>query len=148
MKPDAPFVLETVAAKLMLELVPQMQPPFLQGTVTVVGLMLTMLREEWDRVAQRRVEENAAVRQIFRGAAPHLADADLRQRLLEAAESRESSLRISDLDAANEGLRRLLIELQAHVEAQPGTEARRIEAEIWQELVASTERRRFSIAPF
>jgi hypothetical protein len=148
LKPDVHVFLETMAAKLMFEMAPQMQPPFLQGTISVVGLMLSMLREEWDRAAQRRVEENEALRALFRRAAPHIGGEDLRRRLLAAAASREASLRISDLDAANDALRRLLIELQAHVEERPGAEARRLEAEIWQELVASTERRRFSIAPF
>jgi hypothetical protein len=148
MKPDVGVFLETLSAKLLFEMAPQMQPPFMQGTITVIGIMLAMLREEWDRVAQRRVEENAAMRALFVRAAPDVGDRGLRQRLLEAAESRDASLRISDLDAGNDRLRRLLIELHAHVEEQPSEAARRIEAEIWSELLASTERRRFSLAPF
>jgi hypothetical protein len=148
MKPDAGVVLETTAAKLMFEMAPQMHPPFLQGTVTVIGLLLTMLREEWDRAAQRRVEENEILRRLFVRAAPHLADDHLRRGLLAAAESREAGLRIAELDAANDTLRGLLIELQAHVEDLQTPEARTLEAEIWQELVASTERRRFTISPF
>lgn len=148
MKPDVHVVLENMAAKLMFELAPQMQTPFLQGTITVVGIMMTMLREEWDRVAARRVEENAAMRGVFRDAAPQVADPVLREKLDAAVASTEASLRIADLDAANDGLRRLLIELHAWAEEQPGDAARRIEAVIWQELLASTERRRFSIAPF
>lgn len=148
MKPDVHVVLETMATKLMFELAPQMQPPFLQGTIGVTGILLSMLREEWDRAAQRRVEENEVLRRLFRDAAPHVGDAALADRLRAAAESREASLRIADLDAANDDLRRLLIELHAHVEEQPGDQARRIEAEIWRELLASTERRRFTIAPF
>lgn len=148
MKPDVPVFLETMATKLMFELAPQVQPPFMQGTLTVVGIMLSMLREEWDRAAQRRADENRAMRSLFRDAAAHVGDAGLAARLGAAAEGAETSLRIADLDAANDALRRLLIELQAHVEEQPGDQARRLEREIWQELLASTERRRFSLAPF
>jgi len=148
MKPDVPVVLENVAAKLMFELAPQLRPPFLAGTITVVGVMMTMLREEWDRAAARRVEENAAMRALFREAAAQVGDAGLRARLEAAASSAEASLRIADLDAANDELRRLLIELHAWAEEQPGDAARRLETAIWRELLASTERRRFSIAPF
>jgi hypothetical protein len=41
-----------------------------------------------------------------------------------------------------------LIELHAHVEEQGAPWARALDAEIWRELVASTERRRLSLAPF
>jgi hypothetical protein len=146
--PDVGVVLETVAAKLLFEMAPQMQPPFMQGTVTVLGLLLSMLREEWDRCAQRRVDENQAMRQLFRHALAHVGDDGLRRRLADAAEGADASVRLSDLDAANDGLRSLLIELHAHVEEQPGAAAREVEERIWQELLASTERRRLSLAPF
>lgn len=148
MKPDVGAVLETTAAKLLFEMAPQMQPPFMQGTITVLGILLSLLREEWDRCAQRRVEENQAMRQLFRHAQAHVADDGLRQRLAAAADGADASVRISDLDAANGALRSLLIELHAHVEEQKGEAAREVEARIWQELLASTERRRFTLAPF
>ena len=148
MKPDVGAVLETVAAKLLFEMAPQMQPPFMQGTITVLGILFSMLREEWDRCAQRRVDENRAMRQLFRHAQAHVSDDALRQRLAAAADGADDSVRLSDLDAANDALRSLLIELHAHVEDQPGAAAREVEDRIWQELLASTERRRFSLAPF
>lgn len=148
MNPDVGVVLETVAAKLLFEMAPQMQPPFMQGTVTVLGLLLSMLREEWDRSAQRRVDENQAMRQLFRHALAHVGDERLRQRLAAASEAADASVRISDLDAANDALRSLLIDLQAYVEEQSDPAAREIETRIWQELLASTERRRLTLAPF
>jgi hypothetical protein len=41
-----------------------------------------------------------------------------------------------------------LIKLHAHIEDLRSERARQIEAMIWRELVASTERRRFSMGPF
>ena len=41
-----------------------------------------------------------------------------------------------------------LIELQAHVEGQESQAAREVEARIWRELRASTERRALSLDPF
>jgi hypothetical protein len=110
--------------------------------------MLISVGEELDRIAERRITENAALREIFRDAAPAVADAALRARLEEAARGAEAGYRISQLDAGNDLLRGLLIELHAHVESTDGDAARRIEARIWRELVASTERRRLSLGAF
>jgi hypothetical protein len=107
-----------------------------------------MVREEWDRAAARRAEENAVLRALFGRAAPQVADAELRRRLEAAAASAEKSLLVSELEKSNDALRALLIDLHAHVEAQSAAWARGVEDEIWRELAKSTERRRFSLAPF
>ena len=99
-------------------------------------------------LAERRFDENRALRAIFAQAAPDIADAALRARLVEAAEAQETSLRISALDASNESLRQLAIELHAYVEAQDAPAARRIEALLWRELAASTERRKLGLNAF
>ena len=107
-----------------------------------------MVREETERAAARRVDENAALRALFARAAEQVADTELRRRLGAAAASRDPSLLLSELERANAELRALLIELHAHVEEQAAQWARALDAEIWRELVASTERRRLSLAPF
>jgi hypothetical protein len=67
---------------------------------------------------------------------------------VEAAGSQEASLRISALDASNDALRQLAIELHAYVETQDAPAARRIEASLWRELAASTERRKLGLHAF
>jgi hypothetical protein len=57
-------------------------------------------------------------------------------------------LLVPELEAGNRALRALLIELHAHVEGLESAEARRIEAAIWRELAASTQRRKLSLGPF
>ena len=49
---------------------------------------------------------------------------------------------------SNCALRALLIDLHVHVEELDSQAARSLEAEIWRELVASTERRKLGIGPF
>jgi hypothetical protein len=147
-KPDPGHVLERVTQALLAEIAPAVQPAYRQASVTVHAMLLVSLREELDRAAARRAEENAALRALFAEAAPAVREAALRERLAGAAGARDASLRVPDLDAANQALRALLIELHAHVETLDGPEARRIEAAIWRELAASTERRRLSIAPY
>jgi hypothetical protein len=147
MKPDVAHALERVMQALLTEVAPAVQPAYRQATVTMQAMILLSIREELDRAAARRVEENRALRALFAEAAPVVADAALRARLAAAAASADSSLLVPELDASNRALRALLIELHAHVEGQSGDAARRIEDAIWRELAASTERRKLSLGP-
>lgn len=148
MKPEIPNVLEIIAGTLLFDVAPHVSPSYRQSSVGVTAMLLGMVREEWDRAAARRIEENAALRALFRDAVSAVSDTDLRRRLEEAAASSDSSCLVSELERANDALRALLIELHAHVEQQTSAEARVIEAAIWRELAASTERRRLALAPF
>jgi hypothetical protein len=147
-KPGVEKVLEVLAGSFMIEIAPHVAPSYRQSSVGVSAILLTMVREEWDRAAARRVEENAALRALFRDAAPVVSDTELRHALETAAAEREPDVRITTLDAANDRLRELLIALHAHVEDLGSADAKRIDDAIWKELAASTERRRFALAPF
>lgn len=148
MKPEIPKVLEILAGTFLFEVAPNVSPSYRKSSVGVSALLLGMVREEWDRAAARRVEENDALRALFREASAAVSDTDLRRRIDEAAAGRDASLLVSDLERANDALRALLIALHAFVETQPGPAARRIDDRIWRELVASTERRKLGLAPF
>ena len=148
MKPDVPKLLEIIAGKLLFEIAPAVQPSYRQSSVGLTGMLLTMVREEWDRAVARRVEENSAMRGLFAGAAKNVAEPALRARHESAASDSEKSLLVSEVDKKNDSLRALLIDLHAHVESVDAPWARTLDAEIWRELVASTERRRFSLSPF
>jgi hypothetical protein len=147
-KPDPARLLEVAGAHLMSKTAAALEPGYQQSEVMILGVMMSAVREELERAASRRVEENREMRRIFAGAAPVVADGDLRSRLEAAAASEDTSFRVSDLEAANCELRALLIDLHAHVEEVDSPEARRVEEAIWAELVASTERRKLSIGPF
>jgi hypothetical protein len=147
-KPDVGKLLEIVAGKLLFEIAPNVSPSYRQSSVGLTGMLLGMAREEWERSAARRVEENAVLRALFARAATRVADTDLRSRLETAAAGADRNLLISELDKSNGALRALLIDLHAHVETQDAPWARAVEDEIWRELVASTERRRFALSPF
>jgi hypothetical protein len=147
-KPDADRLLEIVVEHLLLRIGPALPTAYARsGNLALVALMMA-LREEFERAAARRFDENRALRNLFAGAAPVVADAELRARLEQAAAGADESLAVSRLEAVNAALRGLLIELHAHVERLESDAARRVDAEIWRELAASTERRRLSIAVF
>jgi hypothetical protein len=119
-----------------------------QSSVSVIGLMLTQLGEEFERAAARRIEENRELRRIFADAVDVVGDDDLRAKLAEAARGEDTNFTVSALEQSNCALRALLIELHVHVEELDSEPARRLEAEIWHELAASTERRKLGIGPF
>ncbi len=148
MKPDVPKVLEILAGRFLFDIAPNVAPSYRQSSVGVSAMLLGIVREEWDRAAARRVDENASLRALFREGAGVVTDTNLRRRLEAAGASSDASLLISELEKANDALRALLIELHASVEQQSGAAARALEDAIWRELAASTERRKLAIAPF
>jgi hypothetical protein len=147
-KPDVPVALQKLSLSLLLEVGPAIAVDYLQRGAGIAAMMLQMAAEEWDRAAARRVEENAALRALFRDAESAVGDAALRARLREAAAGADGDFRISALERANQALRALQVELHAHVETLSSPEACRLEAAIWAELRRSTERRALPLAPF
>jgi hypothetical protein len=147
-KPEPTRVLEAMAGRWMTELAPHVEPAYRRASLTVEALLLLCAREEWERAAARRVEENRALRALFADAAAEIGDAALGSRLEASAGAEEPSLRVDDLERANQELRRLLIELHAYVETWEAPAARRLEAAIWRELRLSTERRRLALGPY
>jgi hypothetical protein len=148
MKPDPARVLETVSMMLIMEFVPQLGSSYAQQALAGSATILAVAREEIDRAAARRIEENRALRRLFATAREVVPDADLATRLAEAAAGEEASFLVSDLDTSNQALRGLLVRLHEHVEKLRGDAARRLEAAIWDELRASTERRKTMLGNF
>jgi len=148
MKPEVDVVLRSMMTKLLLEVAPAVGDAYVRSNVEAMGALLAAAAEEFDRAAEVRVAENRSMREILRAATKHVPEGDLRSRLAVAAEEREASLRITDLNAANDRLRALLIEIQALVEGSDEEWARRIDRAIWDELRASARRRAISFYPF
>lgn len=148
MRPRVEIVFQTMAMDLLERVIPAIAPAYHQGTVAMVATLLAIVSEEWDRAASRRIEENNRLRELFLKAAPAVNDSALRNRLLRLAESIDRDFHISALEDDNCALRAALIDLHAHVESQTSTDARKVEAAIWDELAKSTERRRLLSAQF
>ncbi len=148
MRPELDRFLEVAAGHLMAQVAPALGSGYEQSSTMVLGLMLGAVREEHDRAASRRIEENRLLRALFADALACVEDARLSSQLEAAAAGEESSLLVSDLERSNCELRALLIELHVHVETLDTSEAQRVEQAIWSELAASTERRRLAIGPF
>ena len=148
MKPEVDVVLRSMMTKLLLEVAPAVSDAYVRSNVEAMGVLLAAAAEEFDRAAEVRVAENRSMREILRAATEHVPEGDLRSRLAIAAQEREASLRIGDLNAVNDRLRALLIEIQALVEGSDEEWAHQINRAIWAELRASTRRRAISFYPF
>ena len=148
MRPPIDIVFQITALDLLERVVPEISPSYHQGTIGMVASILSMASEEWDRAASRRIEENSRLRELFRESSSIVIDETLKRHLMQLSETRDNDFHISALEKNNCELRSALIELHAQIESQTGAEALRIEAAIWIELAASTERRRLSSAQF
>jgi hypothetical protein len=147
MKPDIPLVLDDHAKRLMERFMPQLTG-FDANGAAMMSYMLSMIGEEWERAASRRVEENSSIRAIFSQALPVVTDRALAGQLKTLGEGRDDDLRISALDASNDTLRAALTVLHTHVETLQGDSARQINDTIWKELRQSVDRRKLSLANY
>ncbi len=148
MKPDVDRFMEVAAAHVVMRIAPKLGPGYEQSSMLVLMALLNSAREETERAASRRVEENRELRRIFAEAGPAVVDAALREGLDEAAAGEDTDFAISALERSNAGLRALLIDLHAHIEELDSAEARAIDTQIWQELARSTERRKLVMGPY
>ncbi len=142
MKPDPQTVL-TVIGELINSELPQLAAPSygLQQLIRGASL-LAVIAQEFDGGAAWRHEENQALRSLFRDALPAVDVEALRARLRDAADGEDRDLGVASLDAGNQQLRSLMIDLQVWSETAGAPAAPAIGEAIWAELRRSTERRR------
>jgi hypothetical protein len=142
MKPEAGDILATAADQLMGQIAPNLNAHYLQGSLAVQALLMKFAAREYERGADIRAAENADMRALFAELAPKIDDAALRAKLEAAAMTKDMSLTISALNAANGELRRLLIALQIHMEDIGDHAAQK---RIWDALNATVARRLVSL---
>jgi hypothetical protein len=97
-KPDAARFLEVAAAHVALRTGPALGSGYEQSTMMVLAAMLICMREEFDRAAARRVEENRELRRIFGAAVGVVEEPTLRAALERAAGRGDESLAVPDLE--------------------------------------------------
>ncbi len=141
MKPDVPAVLAELAGLVARNAAPDVHPADRAGALGLSAALLGLASQAWDGAAQNLVTENRAIRAILAqggGFAPGV---------VALADGADDDLRISMLSAENARLRAALIVLQVAVEGRNDAEAQALDAAIWAELVASTERRMVAGSP-
>jgi hypothetical protein len=148
MRPGIDVYLGELARLLGQDFASKLATTYDQSVLTRNAMLLSVVIDEFDKAASRRIEENQAIRRLFADAVTIVPAADLQSRLLAASQSAEHGFRVSELDASNCALRSLLIELHEQVEQMEGDAARSLEDAIWSELARGTERRRTPLNRF
>ena len=143
MRPHVSPVADLFGDLLLNDIAPNLTG-FRANNASMIGFVMKMIAEEFDRAAHRLVEENAAVRGLLRQAADVFGDPPLAAQ----AGDQDSDLRVSVLEAENDRLRRILTDVHARCEDTDGDAARALEEAIWGELRRSVERRKVSLANF
>jgi hypothetical protein len=142
MKPGVTEILNGAAQTLAMHVAPHLTAtPYAIGHVGTIGLMLMLAGQEHERGADLLVQENKALRALFKDAAQSPLSALLRRDLMQASERQDESLRISALEMENARLKDLLIALHEAAEETPHPWARPIEARIWAFLKESADTR-------
>jgi len=139
-------IAQTLAASLLMGQVVTPRGSYETKSSMLAGVLLMMFAEDADKMAERLHEENAAMREIFRDAGDLVEDADLVGRL-EASMVSQNSLRVSILQAENDGMRAVFADLQAALEEIDSPPAAALEQRMWEELKASTQRRSLASQP-
>jgi hypothetical protein len=146
MIPDIGTVLGGITRTLMLDIAPEVTSPYGSLTIQISAGLLSMIAQETERAASRLHEENDALRRLFASAGEVVADPPLGAALANAVAAPASSLLVGDLRRENQTLRALLVRLHAYVETLESAPARALESSLWQELVASTQRRQLDLS--
>lgn len=115
MKPSPEMILNQAFAKLAMEIGPALPAGYSQGSVTTTAVLLLMTGQEFNRAADVRVKENAAMRALFAEQASAVGG-ELGARMRAEADTRDADLTVATLDKANATLKTTLIALQTHAE--------------------------------
>jgi hypothetical protein len=138
MNPPVPAVLAELAGLSVRNAMPDVHPADRASALGLSAALLGVAAEVWDGMAARLVAENRAIRPLLARA----GEVGLDFAALAAGD--DADLRLSALKAGNDALRAALIELQAAAEAKGAAD---LQAAIWSELLASTERRKLASSP-
>lgn len=125
MKPTPDLVLNHAFAKIAMEMGPALPQGYGQGSATLTGVLLLMVAQEFNRAADIRAKENAAMRALFAEVGASIGG-DLGKRLQAAAGAGDPDVNVATLDRANSELKTLLIELHrvAEEKGERGLELR------------------------
>lgn len=137
MTPKVPEVIAEIAGLIGRSLVPGGDPAEVGANLGLSAALLGLAAQRIDGMAQALVEENRAVRALLARGAELFGD----DGWAVLSRGADENFRISALERTNAELRGALLALHERVEQAVDESARALEAAIWDELRASTERR-------
>ncbi|HEY3949667.1 hypothetical protein [Phenylobacterium sp.] len=147
MTPEVPSVLSELAGLLLRNADPDTPAGERANALTLCAMILAVAAEVWDDAADILVKENRSFWSLIQTGARLVADPALAADLAAFPAFAEDDYRLSALGAYNSRARGLIIRLHAALEDDVRDEADTVYRTIWALLVASTERRKLSMAP-
>ena len=145
MRPEVDEILTGVLGTVLTDIAPHLPEGYPQGSMNLIALLMIFASQEYDRAAEVRAHENAAMRALFADAAGPVPDPDLRHRLQKASNESDESLKVSLLNASNTILKELLIELHEMAETSDSPWGSSTEELIWAMLAEFTAARKLDI---
>lgn len=140
MKPSLSQMMVGAATFLTREMIPNVRgDSYAIASAGTIGMMLMLMAQEADRVAETLAAEIEALQALFADAAKAPLPAELKRRLAEAAALPRRSLKVSALQEDAAALKALLIELHVTVEAERFDWAEALEKRIWEILTLSAQ---------
>src|SRR5258707_11833178 len=109
MNPEGNKILSLSMQRLAGEIAPILPTAFAQGQIGLIGMMLTLVANEYERGADLRANENKDIRKLFSELAHTVKDASLKARLETACGCR-SEEHTSELQSRQYLVCRLLLE--------------------------------------
>ncbi len=151
MIPHTPEAIGFITQRLMTHVLPDLRTNYGVADIALIGTLLGMVGQDFERAAQARLEDIREMRTIFAAAEALLDhgsahDRELAARVHEARGWPLDDLRISVLDDIHAFHSRLLIDVHARIEQQAGDAAVALDREIWAHLERHAERHRYEAA--
>lgn len=146
MIPHTPAAIGYIAQRLMTHVAPELRTQFGVADLALIGTLLSMIGQDFERAAEARLLDIREMRDIFSDAENVLKDDTLNARTAEARARPMHDLRITALDEAHAVHSKLLIEVHARVEQHTSGAATQINLRIWEYLARHAERHSYEAA--
>jgi hypothetical protein len=134
MKLTQQTVLEGVGDALRDQVMPNVGDGYAREAVRMAQQLVQLVARGMDDAAERRVDENRAIRALLDQGAAICTEPELAERLAQAGSSADPGLKLSVLDAETARLRAILVELQEWLEADGTVTTQALSAHIWRQL--------------
>ncbi len=117
MIPKGAAGIDHLATRMITGLMPKAADVYMAADIGLMAGLVRLVAQDFDRAADVLMSDIDAVAALFRDAAAHVTDEDLKRRMAEVAALRPTNLKIETLNACADRATRVLIDLHAAVEA-------------------------------
>ncbi|MEZ5559637.1 MAG: hypothetical protein R3E86_13970 [Pseudomonadales bacterium] len=141
MIPHPGKALADLAVKLASSIAPETNSSFAMANTGLISMLMLALSQDSERAVANRMTDLSALHALFAEAAARYPDAPQTGARLSFCKRSPASLLLSDVDAVHADGFSLLIDLHAWAEQH----AAELNAQIWDFLLAHTERNRYEL---